>query len=402
MTKLLEGVRILDFTWAWAGPYGTQLLAFMGAEVIKVESRRRLDHTRQRSLMGGVIGGGPDDSPIFNDINLNKLSVTLNLSHPKGVALAKRLVRISDVVTQNMRPGVMEKLGLGYEDLKAIKPDIIMLSSSAVGGSGPERSYTGYAPTFAAMSGLAHISGHADGPPLPLSGSVDNRVATTSAFAVLAALYYRQRTGQGQHIDLSSTEAISALMGDILMDYVMNGRSQERMGNRDPIMAPHNCYPCRDGRWVTIAVGSEEEWQALLRALGQPDWAADQRFADPYARWQNQDALDQLIAQWTSCYTPQEVTETLQRAGVAAMPVLDGPALAQDPHLRQRGFLVEVQHPTLGRKLVVAPPWHFSQTPAQITRPAPLLGQHNDYVLKELLGLSDDEVAALVEEGAVY
>lgn len=400
--KLLEGIRILDFTWAWAGPYGTQLLAFMGAEVIKVESRRRLDHTRVRSLMGGAFASGPDESPIFNDLNLNKLSVTLNLSHRKAVELAKGLVRISDVVAQNMRPGVMEKLGLGYDDLKAVKPDIIMLSSSAVGGTGPERFYTGYAPNFAALSGLAHISGHRHGPPLPLSGSVDNRVATTSAFAILAALYHRERTGEGQLIDLSSAEALSVLMGEVLLDYEMNGRSQERTGNLDPMMAPHNCYPCQDGKWVTIAVGSEEEWQALLKAMGEPAWACDQRFADAFLRRKNQEALDEFVSQWTQCRTPQEVTEALQAVGVAAFPVLDGPALVTDPHLAERGLLVDIEHPRLGPRKVVSPPWRFSQTPAEVTHPSPLLGQHNDYVLKELLGLSDDEISELVEEEVVY
>jgi benzylsuccinate CoA-transferase BbsF subunit len=401
-TGPLEGVRILDFTWAWAGPHATLLLAFLGAEVIKVESRRRLDHTRLRSLVAGPTMTHPDHSDIFNDLNVGKLSLTLNLSQPKAAEIAKRIVQISDVVTQNMRPGVMERVGLGYDDLKAVKPDIIMLSSSAVGATGPERTYTGYAPTFAAMSGLAYITGYPDGPPMPLSGAVDLRVGTTSAFAILAALYYRARTGKGQHIDLSSTEAVSALIGHTFMDYSMNSRVQNRAGNHDHMMAPHNCYPCLgEDKWVTIAVACEEEWDALRRVVGDGR-LEDGRFADAPSRWQNQEALDQLIGEWTASHSQEEVTEALQKAGVAAMPLLDGPALVQDAHLRARDVLEPLQHPTIGERLTVSPPWKLSRTPAEIRRPGPLLGEHNQYVLGELLGMSGDEIERLVAEEAVY
>jgi len=403
MTKgPLEGVRILDFTWAWAGPHATLLLALLGAEVIKVESRRRLDHTRLRSLMTGPTMTSPDHSVIFNDINAGKLSLTLNLSQPKAVEIAKRVAQISDVVTQNMRPGVMDRLGLGYDDLKAVKPDIIMLSSSAVGASGPERTYAGYAPTFAAMGGHAYITGHTNGPPTPLSGAVDLRVGTTSAFAILAALHYRARTGKGQHIDLSSTEAVSALIGHIFMDYSMNGRVQTRAGNRDHLMAPHNCYPCLgDNKWVTIAIACDEEWDALRRVVGDRR-LEDERFADAGSRWQNQETLDQLISEWTSSRSQEEVTQALQDVGVAAMPVLDGPALVRDPHLRARGVLQSLDHPAIGEKLTVSPPWRFSRTPAQISRPGPLLGGHNQYVLGELLGMPSEEIERLVAEEVVY
>ncbi len=412
MTKRapLEGIRVLDFTWAWAGPQATLLLALLGAEVIKVESRRRLDHSRLRSLVSGPSMTGPDHSFIFNTLNLNKLSVTLNLSQPKAVEIARALAGISDVVTQNMRPGVMERLGLGYEDLRAIRPDIIMLSSSAVGASGPERLYTGYAPTFAAMGGLAYITGRAGGRPAPLMGVIDLRVGSTSAFAVLAALYYRQRTGKGQYIDLSSAEAVSALMGDAFMDYTMNRRVQNRMGNRDQIMAPHNCYHClpagRQGRgeneWVTIAVGTEEEWRSLCRVIGDARLTEDERFADAYSRWKNQEELDRIIGEWTAGQSPHEVMQSLQRVGVAAMPVFDGPSMVQDVHIQNRRTIEEVDHPALGRSKVVGPTWRFSKTPAQIRRPGPLLGQHNDYVLGELLGMSQEEIERLAEEQVIY
>lgn len=397
----LEGIRIADFTWAWAGPYGTMLLAFMGAEVIKIESAKRPDHSRMRSLAAGPTFGGPDQAPIFHDLNLNKMSITLDLSQPKAVELAKRVVSISDVVAENFRPGVMDKLGLGYKALEEVKPDIIMLSSSAVGGTGPQRHYVGYAPTFAALGGMAHLTGFPDGPPIPLMGSTDLRSATTTAFAILVALYHRAQTGEGQYIDLSSTETIAVLIGESLLDYTMNDRIPFRKGNRDEIMAPHNCYPCKENNWVSIAVATEEEWKGFCDALGNPPWTKDQRFSDAYRRWQNQEELDKLIGEWTINYTHREVTERLQKAGVAAIPCFGGVELFSDPHLKQRGFATEVAHPMIGKRTVINVPWRFSATPAQVTRHAPLLGEHNEYVFGELLGMPHEEIERLVAEGII-
>ncbi len=397
----LAGIRVTDFTWAWAGPHGTLLLAMLGAEVIKIESRTRIDHSRMRSLMGGATQGGPDASPLFNDLNLNKCSLTLNLREERSREIVRELVAKSDAVLQNMRPGVLDRLELGYDDLCAVKPDIIMLSSSAVGATGPERTYAGYAPTFAALSGIAHITGHADLPPLPLSGSVDLRVGTAAAFATLAALYHRERTGEGQHIDLSSTEVMSSLMGEVFLGYAMNGRIPERMGNRDTTMAPHNCYRCRDeGRWVTIAVGSEEEWDALKRALGDP--ALDEEgFADPVARWQNQARLDPIIERWTVEREVAEVVRILQAAGVAALPVNSGTQISHDPQVKERDVLQTVEHPLLGERQVVGAPWTFSNDSIGIRSPAPLLGEHNHYVLSDILGMSQTEIDQLETDGVL-
>jgi benzylsuccinate CoA-transferase BbsF subunit len=399
----LEGIRIIDFTWAWAGPYANLLLAFLGAEVIKVESRQRLDHTRLRSLMTGPTMGGPNQSVGFNNLNLNKLSVTLNLTKPKSIEIVKRLVKVADVVTENMRPGVMERLGLSYEALQDIKPDIIMLSSSALGGTGPERTYAGYAPTFCAMSGLAYASGFPDGAPNTLSGAIDTRVGTTSAFAILAALNYRQRTGRGQFIDLSSTEAINCLAGHLMMDYTMNRSVTQRHGNLDESMAPHNCYPCLGtDRWVTIAISTEEEWQAFCQVMGHPAWSQDNRFGNAQNRWQNRDELDKLVAEWTSQHADYEVTELLQKVGITAAPTLDGEMVYKDIHSKERDLFVTIQHPEIGKRLVVAPPWKFSGTPARTPRAAPLLGEHNQYVLGELLGMSQQEIDELIKEQVVY
>jgi len=401
--NLLHGIRVADFTWAWAGPYGTMLLALMGAEVIKIESSSRLDHTRVRSLAAGPTFGGPDHAWIFNELNLNKLSITLDLGQPKAVELAKRLVKVSDVAVQNFRAGVMDRLGLGYSSLMEVKPDIIMLSSSAVGGTGPERQYVGFAPTFSALGGLAHITGFPDSPPIPVMGSSDLRSATTAAFAILAAIYHRTVTGEGQHIDMSSRETITALVGGSILEYVMNQRSPSRQGNRDETMAPHNCYPCRgENKWVSIAVATEEEWQALRLAMGNPRWAEEERFSDTYTRWHNQEELDRLIAEWTINYTHYEVMEKLQKVNVAAVPSFRGDELFSDPHLKERGFSEVVEHPLMGRRAVTGPPWKLSSTPAKVSRHGPLLGEHNHYVFSELLGLSEEEVKKLVAEKVIY
>ncbi len=399
----LAGIRVADFTWVWAGPYAIMLLAYMGAEVIKIESRNRIDTARMGSLTTGQTFQGWDSSSVFNNVNLNKLGITLDLGKPKGAEIARRIVAISDVVAQNMRPGAMERLGLGYEDLKKLKPDIIMLSSSAYGGAGPLREYTGYANHFAAFSGLASLTGYPDGDPNTLTGSSDIRSATTSTLAVLAALYYRQRTGRGQHIDLSSTEALSVLIGDVFMDYTMNRRVPTRSGNKDVIMAPHNCYRCKgDDKWISIAVASDEEWKALCGVMGNPDWTKQSCFADGYSRWQNQEELDRLIGEWTKNYGHYELMERLQMAGVAAMPSLSAEEFFADPHLRERELITEVKHPVLGKQVVLNPPWKFSETPARVERPGPMLGEHNDYVFGELLGMSKEEIARLVEEKVIY
>lgn len=397
----LEGVRISDFTWAWAGPYATELLAFLGAEVIKIESARRPDHARIRSLTLGLSTKHLDNSPVFNDLNLNKMSLALDLTQPKAIDIARKLVAVSDVVTENYRPGVMDKLGLGYDVLRKIKPDIVMLSSSALGAEGPESGYAGFAPTFAALGGAAHLTGYPDKRPVPLMGSSDLRSASTSAFAILVALYHRARTGEGQYIDLSSTETIAINISDAIIDYMMNGRVAVRKGNRDESMAPHNVYPCKNNRWISIVIATEDEWHSLCKALGNPAWAEDERFSDAHCRWLNQDELDNLIGEWTVNYTHYEAMELLQKAGIAAVATLQGVELYSDPHLKERNVSVEVVHPNIGRRVALGPPWKFSATPARAKHCGPLLGEHTEYVLGGLLGLSKTEIEDLKEEGVL-
>jgi benzylsuccinate CoA-transferase BbsF subunit len=396
----LTGIRVADFTWAWAGPQGSLLLSMLGAEIIKIESQARLDHARVHSLTAGSLDGGIDESPIFNDLNLGKRSLTLNLRKPEARELVKRLVEKSDVALQNMRPGVLDRMGLGYEDLRETKPDLIMLSSSAVGATGPERTYAGYAPTFACLSGIADISGHPDEPPNPLSGSVDLRVGTAAAFAVLAALIHRRRTGEGQHIDLSSTEVMSSMMGEAFVGYGLTGRVPGRIGNRDTVMAPHGCYRCRgEGEWVSIAVASDREWRSLRSVVADPD-LDHVDFASEASRWAHQERLDAIVERWTSGRAPADAVEALQAAGVAAAVVHSGASLSRDPHVLARGVFETVDHPILGETRVLRPPWRLDG--AGVPGPAPLLGQHNQYVLKEILGLEAAEIEALVAASVVY
>ena len=399
----LSGIRITEMTTAWAGPFASCLLGFLGAEVIKIESMARLDHARMVSFTTGRKFESPDESGVFNNLNLNKKSVCLNLKKQKAVEIVKKMAMISDVVMENLRPGVIPRLGLGYEDIKAVKPDIVYLSSSACGQTGPDREYVGYAPTFAALAGLPHITGYPDWPPSNFMGSIDLRSASTAAFVILAALYHREQTGEGQYIDMSSMEAIAAFSGDILLDYVLNQRVQERKGNRDDSMAPHNCYVCKgEDKWISIAVSSGEEWTGLCNAMGKPELIHDDRFNDLGARKQNEEALDEIINHWTRTQEDGEVMIKLQNAGVAATPSFTSETLFSDPHVKARGVFKKVDHPVAGGNWVIEPPWRLSEAPSSPMNPAPLLGQHNSQVFHEYLGISEDEIEKLKKEGVIY
>jgi benzylsuccinate CoA-transferase BbsF subunit len=397
----LKGVRVADFGHVLAGPYGSMLLGALGAEVIKIETRKRPDE--QRIQHGAGASPGYESSSNFFEINLNKLSVSIDLSTDKGSELARTIVSVSDIVMENMRPGVMDKLGLGYKDLVKVKPDIIMLSLSGYGATGPYRGYTAYAPCFSCFGGQAHLAGYEDAEPNTLTSSCDSRAGTAGAFAILMALNIREETGEGQYIDLSSSELLNAMIGDQMMDYSMNHRSPSRTGNHDAIMAPHNCYRCKgNDRWISIAVANDEEWQGLCEAMGNPDWTNDPAFSTTNRRWKNQNRLDHRIQEWTINLGHYELMELLQRHGVAAMPSFKAKDLFSDPHILARRGVVEIEHPVLGTRKTIAPPWKLSETPAEVVRTAPLLGEHNNYVFCDVLGMSHEELDQLVEEKIVY
>ncbi len=402
----LEGVRVVDMSWIWAGPYGTMLLAALGAEVIKIESRDRLDFFR-RYVIWPLADAAPtelgtEESMQFLVANMNKLSVTLNLTRPEGMDLLKRLIAVSDVVFENMRPGVMERIGLGYEALCRINPAIIMLSSSARGGQGPESHYAGYAAVNNAVGGGAYITGYPDGPPAHAVGDVDLMNATAAAFAVLAALYHRNQTGEGQFIDYSQSEGVTSLIGEVFLDYQMTGRIPGRKGNSDELMAPHNVYPCWGvDRWLAIAVETDEEFAALCGVMEMPELAVDPCFAEAGARKRNESALDEVVAAWTRRQDRDHAANRLGAAGVAAAPARDGQDLSHDPHLRERGAFVEVERPDGGGKYdLVGLPWKMSSCEPQLKR-APALGEHNAYVLEKVLGLKPSEIERLRREGVI-
>jgi benzylsuccinate CoA-transferase BbsF subunit len=313
------------------------------------------------------------------------------------------VVERSDVVVENMRPGVISRLGLDYQALEEVKPDIIYLSSSSCGQTGPDREHVGYAPNFASAAGLSYVTGYPDWPPSLLSGAIDLRSATAAAFSILAALLCHQRTGEGQYIDLASQETSVMLNGSALMDYLMNGRVQMRKGNRDDRMAPHNCYRCRgDDNWISIAVANDREWRALCSAMGMPELAEDERFSRAETRWKHQDELDPIIGDWTKDRDDYELMHQLQEVGVAATPSLSNKALYQDPHLRERGTFLQVDHPFLGKDWVLSPPWRLSETPASVRRHAPMLGEHDQEIFEKLLGMSPGEIESLKEEQVIY
>jgi len=407
-TRVMQGIRVLEFTQFYVGPYVGEILAYLGAEVIKVESIKRPDTYR---LVGST--GGPD--PVifmltdpnkgvgFNELNLNKLSVTLDLTKPKAVDLAKGIAKLSDAIVENNRPGVMDRLGLDYDAVREVKPDIIYLSASCRGSTEPERNYAGFAPIFGCLGGLAEITGYADDRPAPpIGGRADIVCGTANAFAIITALIYREMTGKGQYIDTSDSEVISCLIGDMFIGYGLNGRLQTRRGNEDDIFAPHNCYRCKgDDDWVSIAISNDDEWRAFVDAIGNPDWTKDDRFADAFSRKKNEAELDRLISEWTMNLTKYEVMDILQKAGVAAVPSFSTKDLFNDQHLKERQAFNEVDHPTIGRLAVMNPPWKLSTSPAEVVRHAPLLGEHNQYVFGQLLGMSEKEIDNLIDEQVI-
>ena len=396
-TAPLSGVRVADFSVHAAGPFAGMILASLGADVIKVESAARLDITRRPHAMYGK----PPSS--FEQVNACKRSVTLNLKEPRALELAHDLVRISDVVLENFRPGVMDRLGLGYPQLREIKPDIIMVSLSSNGQTGPEARYAGYAPMFAALGGLGYMTGYADGPPVELRHAMDHTGGMMAAFSAVAALCAHRNHQIGQRADVAVRDIATAFMGHTLMDTAMNGRDAVRLGNRDESMAPHGVFPCTgDDAWVTIAVDGDVQWQALKRAMGNPTWAEADDYGDAFLRWQNQDQLEEQLSGWTATMTAGAVTELLQSAGIATFPSLSAEQLLSDPHLFERDAFPLVTHPEKGEQRAVAPPWRFSQTPAAVDRWTPDLGEHSREVFCGLLGMDEAELATLQQAQVVW
>ncbi|MFC1982496.1 CaiB/BaiF CoA transferase family protein [Chloroflexota bacterium] len=403
------GIRVLDLTWVVMGPQATRLLADAGAEVIKVEYGGVLDSLRQNNPVPGE-KSSPNRSPFHNHFNRNKLGITLNIWHPEGMKLLKRLISVSDVIIENFGSRVMERWGLSYAALTEIKPDIIYVSMSGFGHSGRHRDYVTWGQTAQALSGVTYMSGLPGKPPAGWGYSyLDYTPGCYGAIAILVALHHRHCTGEGQLIDVSQVECGITLCGPTILDYAVNGRSYRRAGNPPgnrlvhPATAPHGIYRCAgDDCWCAISIFTEKEWHALCKVMGNPEWAEDAKFDRRLARIENQDELDSLIEEWTSHYTPYEVMHQLQSVGIAA-GVVQSPRdrLEHDPQLAERGMFLEVDHPELGLGKVDGFTYRLSRTPLGISRASPLLGEHNEYVYGELLGMTKEEIQQLAKEGAI-
>lgn len=391
MEKALKNLRVVDFTWVLAGPYATRILADFGAEVIKIQSQ--------------VTKGeeDPNTTGYFNTWNRNKLGITLNLSQAEGVSIARRLIQISDVVVENFSPRVMGNWGLDYNSLSQIKPDLIMVSMGGMGQTGPWKDYVAFGPTLQAFSGITYLTAFPGQPPVGLGYSYADHVAgLLAALAILEALEYRCKTHQGQYIDLSQLEAMCTLLGTALLDFTVNHREATPVGNRPAYQAssPHGVYRCKgEDRWCALGIFGGEQWQAFCQELGNPPWTREERFVTQSSRLENADELDRLVEAWTLKHTPEEVMTRLQKAGIAAGALQDASDLAQDPQLEARGFWVEADHPLLGKTTFDGSPIKLPQTPAQFHRAAPLLGQDNEYVYRELLGMSKEEISEYSARG---
>ena len=401
----LAGIRIMDFGQMWAGPHLSQWLAVMGAEVIKVETHLRIDFMRQIGIPPGFERDNFNAGTAFASLNYGKKSITLNMNQPKALGLAKNIIKISDAVTENFGGPILERWGLGYETLRKIKPDIIYYAGSGYGRSGPHRSRPSYAEIVEAYDGSTYLNGYPGGGPATVGVSpwTDATQAMHGAFAIMAALYHRGRTGEGQYIDAAMIEGSANFLSEVVMGYAMNGALGERMGNRDKVMAPHGCYRCKgNDEWVAIAVGSQAEWEAFVKVIGSPEWAGKKEFQDELGRWQNQDELDRLVEEWTRKHHQYEVMELLQKDGVAAGASLNIKDLVSDPQLKARQFFVDIEHPILGNITLAGLPWKPEGRQKGNYSSPPLLGEHNDYVFGELLGLTVEEIARLKEEKVIY
>ena len=408
----LKGIRICDCSRVWAGPHCAELLADLGAEVIKVETPQGdlLRGSKTPPLGAGAYPGGiPGERPwnragVFNSINRNKLAASLNLNMEQGKWLFKELVKISDVVVENFLAGTMDKLGVGYEELRAVKPDIIMVSINAYGSTGPWAHYHTYGVILEPVCGFMSLTGYVDDE-MPMRSGVDHidpLAGIHAAGAIVAALLYRQKTGKGQQINVSMLESGVNFIAPAVLDYIISGRMLEHQGNRHRAMAPHGCYRCQgEDNWLTIAVGSDEEWESFCDITGNPSWKKEGRFSDLYSRLKNQDELDKLVEAWTIKQDKYEAMHALQKAGVPAGAVLDIGEVCNEPHLRARNFFQTVDHPEAGTMELIGPRFKLSGAPTQISKPAPCFGEHNAYVFRGLLGMSEAEFNEAVQKGVI-
>jgi crotonobetainyl-CoA:carnitine CoA-transferase CaiB-like acyl-CoA transferase len=395
----LEGIRVLDFTWVVAGPAATRVLADQGAEVIKVE----------RKVKEFIIGSRR--AGLMADLNRNKRSIAINMALPAGVDLAHRLVKVSDIVVDNFSARVMRQWGMDYPSLVKIKPDIICLSMSGFGHTGPRTNFVSYGPTLQALSGFTMQMADDQGRPAGFGYSyADMAGGYSGALAAVIALWHRRRTGEGQFIDVSQFEALVSVIGPSILDLTINGREQPppQWNSQEAPAAPHGVYRCRpDGedndRWLAISVRSHSDWRRFVAAMGSPQWASDPRFHTLFLRMQNRELLDRHIEQWTAGQDAWEAMRILQKASVAAGVVSNAEDLCvRDPQLKARNFWPAVDLSGGGQTHLSNVPFQLSETPGSVRRPAPEVDQDRDWVLSTVLGFDQAERAALLTAGAIY
>ena len=414
----LEGMRVVDLTWVWAGTFCSMNLAHLGAEVIHIESAKRPDLYRRTALDPSghppdPSGHPPDPSGhppgqatslnrsgMFNQWNQGKIGVALDLGTERGIEVVKDFVRSSDVVTQNFATGVMERLGLGYDVLHEINPRIILASISGYGQSGPYRDYMGYGPATSPLTGISAVTGYPGGGPEEVGVSMpDPNAGITAALAVVSALERRDETGIGDHLDVSLFESSAAFGLEAWMQHVFNGTQPARAGNRDPGMAPHGCFPCRgEDEWVAVACANDDEWRSLA-ALIAPALVEDSRFASLAGRKANEDPLEEVVGAWTRAQDRWQVTAALQSAGIAAFPSFTCRDIVEDPHLNARGYIERLVHPEVGTRAHTGIPWRLARRRNGVRMPAPCLGADTEQALRGMLGYDAVKIAALRDAG---
>ncbi len=411
----LKGVRVLDLTRGWAGPIGARFLADFGAEVIKIEAPTgrglaQVDPPQPLKYTRVVHATYPDNDPgdepynryaPFNEYHRNKLSLTLDLTSEECKEIFRKLVLISDVVLENYSARVMRNFGFDYASLRKLNPSIIMVSMPGFGTYGPQGHFVSYGSDIEPNAGITNLMGYAgSGPMRHGEAYADPSAGVHAAEAMLTALFYRRRTGRGQFVDLSQSESMIGLIGEHILAFSMNGEEPERMGNEHPVFAPHGCYRCRgDDKWVAISVANDREWKTFCEALGSPEWATYEKFTCPEGRRSNREELDAHISQWTAERDYKEVMHWLQARGIAAGALFTNQDVAEDPHLRERGYIWDIAHPSTGPLPFLGAPFRLSRTPAALLRPAPMLGEHNEYVATELLGMEAAQADLLQEAG---
>lgn len=398
----LEGIKVVDLTWVMVGPIAVRYLADWGATVVHVESATHVDTARTiQPFKDGQ--PGPERSGLYQNANAGKLGLTINLNTEAGRDLLRRLIRWGDVLVEAYTPGTMAKWGLGYDAVREINPSLIMVATCLAGQTGPWARYPGYGTMGAAFSGFIEMAGWPDRSPAgPIGAYTDYVAPKFIASAILAALEYRRRTGEGQLIDISQAEAAMHFLGPAILDFTANGRVASRAGNDDPAAAPHGVYPCRgEDTWVAIAVETDEQWHGLCRATGHAEWPTDERFATFLARHHNAEALNAALSEWTRQRTPAENEALLQTEHVPASAVMTSADVLADPHLAARGHFAPIQHPEMGTLPLETSRIRMSRSAPRPPIAAAMFGEHNERVLRDVLGLNDEEITELAIAGAL-